>query len=59
MAAMADNEMLATTTTITKGRRARVESGVGYVKKNFLHGLELTDFSTIHAAAVRAEPLPS
>ena len=28
-------------------------SGVGYVKKttNFLHGLELTDFSTIHAAA--------
>jgi len=24
---------------------------VGYVKKNFLHGLELTDFSTIHAAA--------
>jgi len=31
--------------------KGRVESGVGYVKKNFLHGLELTDFSTIHAAA--------
>jgi hypothetical protein len=28
-----------------------VESGVGYVKKNFLHGIELTDFSTIQAAA--------
>ena len=25
--------------------KGRVESGVGYVKKNFLHGLELTDFS--------------
>jgi len=24
---------------------------VGYVKKNFLHGIELTDFSTIQAAA--------
>ena len=24
---------------------------MGYVKKNFLHGLELTNFSTIHAAA--------
>src|SRR3982074_2007122 len=31
--------------------KGRVESGVGYVKKNFLQGLELTDFSTIHAAA--------
>src|SRR6266852_7023263 len=31
--------------------KGRVESGVGYVKKNFMHGLELTDFSTIHAAA--------
>src|ERR1700719_2676013 len=31
--------------------KGRVESGVGYVKKNFLHGLELTDFSTIQAAA--------
>src|SRR6516225_10047042 len=31
--------------------KGRVESGVGYVKKNFLHGLELTDFSIIQAAA--------
>jgi transposase len=31
--------------------KGRVESGVGYVKKNFLHGLELTDFYTIQAAA--------
>jgi hypothetical protein len=31
--------------------KGRVESGVGYVKKNFLHGLELTDFGTIRAAA--------
>jgi transposase len=31
--------------------KGRVESGVGYVKKNFLHGIELTDFSTIQAAA--------
>jgi transposase len=31
--------------------KGRVESGVGYVKKNFLHGLAVTDFSTIHAAA--------
>ena len=31
--------------------KGRVESGVGYVKKNFLHGLELTDFSAIRAAA--------
>src|SRR3981081_965625 len=31
--------------------KGRVESGVGCVKKNFLHGLELTDFSTIQAAA--------
>ena len=29
----------------------RVESGVGYVKKNFLHGIELTDLRTIQAAA--------
>ena len=28
-----------------------MESGVGYVKKNFLNGIELTDFSTIQAAA--------
>jgi len=31
--------------------KGRVESGVGYVKKNFLRGLELTDFSAIQAAA--------
>jgi len=31
--------------------KGRVESGVGYVKKNFLRGIELTDFSTIQAAA--------
>jgi len=31
--------------------KGRVESGVGYVKKNFLHGIELTDFSAIQAAA--------
>ena len=31
--------------------KGRVESGVGYVKKNFLRGLELTDFGAIQAAA--------
>jgi transposase len=31
--------------------KGRVESGVGYVKKNFLRGLELTEFSAIQAAA--------
>jgi Integrase core domain len=31
--------------------KGRVESGVGYVKKNFLRGLVLTEFGTIHAAA--------
>jgi len=31
--------------------KGRVESGVGYVKKNLLRGLELTGFSTIQAAA--------
>ncbi len=31
--------------------KGRVESGVGYVKKNFLNGLELTEFTAIHAAA--------
>jgi transposase len=31
--------------------KGRVESGVGYVKKNFLHGLELTDFGAVQAAA--------
>jgi transposase len=31
--------------------KGRVESGVGYVKKNFLRGLELTELSAIQAAA--------
>jgi transposase len=31
--------------------KGRVESGVGYVKKNFLNGLELTEFAAIQAAA--------
>jgi transposase len=29
--------------------KGRVESGVGYVKKNFLNGLELSEFAAIHA----------
>ena len=31
--------------------KGRVENGVGYVKKNFLNGLELTEFSAINPAA--------
>ena len=31
--------------------KGRVESGVGYVKKNLLNGLELTEFAAIQAAA--------
>ena len=31
--------------------KGRVESGVGYVKKNFLNGLDPADFSAIQAAA--------
>jgi transposase len=31
--------------------KGRVENGVGYVKKNFLHGLELSDFQIINPAA--------
>ena len=31
--------------------KGRVESGVGYVKKNFLRGLELSEFCAIQAAA--------
>jgi transposase len=31
--------------------KGRVENGVGYVKKNFLNGLELSQFSAIHAGA--------
>jgi transposase len=31
--------------------KGRVESGVGYVKKNFLSGLEISDFSVLNPAA--------
>jgi len=31
--------------------KGRVENGVGYVKKNFLHGLELSDFQLVNPAA--------
>jgi len=31
--------------------KGRVENGVGYVKKNFLNGLELSEFSAINPAA--------
>jgi transposase len=31
--------------------KGRVENGVGYVKKNFLHGLELSDYKIINPAA--------
>jgi transposase len=33
--------------------KGRVESGVGYVKKNFLAGLEVTDFSALNPAVSR------
>ena len=37
---------------VAKGNeKGRVENGVGYVKKNFLNGLELGDFSTLQPAA--------
>lgn len=37
---------------VAKGNeKGRVENGVGYVKKNFLNGLELADFSAINPAA--------
>jgi transposase len=32
-------------------QKGRVENGVGYVKKNFLTGLELTDFAPLNPAA--------
>lgn len=39
---------------VAKGNeKGRVESGVGYVKKNFLNGLEIPDFSAIAPAATR------
>jgi len=31
--------------------KGRVENGVGYVKKNFLNGLELSDFASVNPAA--------
>ena len=31
--------------------KGRVESGVGYVKKNFLNGMEFSDFSAVNPAA--------
>lgn len=31
--------------------KGRVESGVGYVKKNFLHGLDIPGFAALHPAA--------
>lgn len=41
-----------TACNVGKGNeKGRVENGVGYVKKNFLNGLELTDFSAINPAA--------
>lgn len=32
--------------------KGRVENGVGYIKKNFLNGLDLADFSAINPAAL-------
>jgi transposase len=32
--------------------KGRVENGVGYVKKNFLNGLEIPDFSAVNPAAM-------
>jgi transposase len=38
--------------SVGKGNeKGRVENGVGYVKKNFLNGLELLDFSAVNPAA--------
>ncbi len=37
---------------VRKGNeKGRVESGVGYVKKNFLNGLDISDFSALNPAA--------
>ena len=37
---------------VAKGNeKGRVENGVGYVKKNFLNGLKLADFSAVNPAA--------
>ena len=38
-------------TVARANEKGQVESGVGYVKKNFLRGLDLTEFSAIQAAA--------
>ncbi|MGH8582250.1 MAG: IS21 family transposase, partial [Gammaproteobacteria bacterium] len=41
-----------TACNVAKGNeKGRVENGVGYVKKNFLNGLELLDFSAVNPAA--------
>src|SRR5262249_7768661 len=37
-------------TVARANEKGRVESGVGYVKKNFLRGLELSEFDAIQAA---------
>jgi transposase len=38
--------------TVKRGNeKGRVESGVGYVKKNFLHGLEVPGLTAVNAAA--------
>jgi transposase len=38
--------------TVAKGNeKGRVENGVGYVKKNFLNGLDFLDFSAVNPAA--------
>jgi transposase len=33
-------------------QKGRVETGVGYAKKNFLHGLDITSFAPINPAAI-------
>ncbi len=33
--------------------KGRVENGVGYVKKNFLAGLDIPSFATVHSASVQ------
>lgn len=39
---------------VRKGNeKGRVENGVGYVKKNFLHGLDIPSFQALHPAAVQ------
>ena len=46
------NGFTITPCNVGKGNeKGRVENGVGYVKKNFLAGLELPDFSAINPAA--------